>query len=401
MFDTLQTQKPSAYRWLMLILVSLPNFGTNYAQFQLSAFAAEFMADFGLTTMQFSAVTLSFSVVAGIIGVCGGTLADRLGTRRVAVVLCFITAAAALGRLLTHSYGIFFLLSLFVGCGLGAVHATSGKIINAWFPQKEAGLAFSLYCGIGAAGISLAQLTSTLYAGYRQALLVSGLVLLLAAVMWLLFGRDAPEGVSMPPSQPVLKYISRVARLRNVWIIAICCALFSAFIYTVSTLLPTVLADTRAMDVTRANRTAGMLNTAVIVGSVVVPVIQARLGKFRPILAALMLLSAVFVVPIAVVSDGLVLPLVCLLGVCISVGCAFFMAILSGLPEVGAEYLGSAQGLVTLVQYVIGGFVISSFVVTPLVDISGSLLFVAAAVLCVLMAIGALLLPETGQKAKK
>ncbi|MCD7749812.1 MAG: hypothetical protein LUH42_07160, partial [Oscillospiraceae bacterium] len=95
--DTLQTQKPSAYRWLMLILVSLPNFGTNYAQFQLSAFAAEFMADFGLTTMQFSAVTLSFSVVAGIIGVCGGTLADRLGTRRVAVVLCFITAAAARG----------------------------------------------------------------------------------------------------------------------------------------------------------------------------------------------------------------------------------------------------------------------------------------------------------------
>ncbi|MCD8008465.1 MAG: MFS transporter, partial [Clostridiales bacterium] len=143
MSDTLQMQKPSAYRWLMLILVSLPNFGTNYAQFQLSAFAADFMADFGLTTVQFSAVTLSFSVVAGIIGVCGGTLADRLGTRRVAVTLCFVTAAASLGRLLTHSYGVFFLLSLFVGCGLGAVPAPSGMIISAWFPQKEASFAFS------------------------------------------------------------------------------------------------------------------------------------------------------------------------------------------------------------------------------------------------------------------
>ncbi|MCD8116607.1 MAG: MFS transporter [Oscillospiraceae bacterium] len=355
MSDTLQMQKPSAYRWLMLILVSLPNFGTNYAQFQLSAFAADFMADFGLTTVQFSAVTLSFSVVAGIIGVCGGTLADRLGTRRVAVTLCFVTAAASLGRLLTHSYGVFFLLSLFVGCGLGAVHATSGKIISAWFPQKEASFAFSLYCAIGAAGISLAQLTSSLYTGYRQALLVSGLVLLLAAVMWLLFGRNAPEGAVLPPSQPVLKYISRVVRLRNVWIVALCCALFSAFIYTVSTLLPTVLISTRSMDTARANSIASLLNIAAIAGSVAIPPIQVRLGKFRPLLTTLMLLAAVFVVPLSVASDSLVLPLVCLLGLCISIGCAFFMAILAGLPEVGTEYLGSAQGLVTLIHYVVGG----------------------------------------------
>ncbi|MCD7845219.1 MAG: MFS transporter [Oscillospiraceae bacterium] len=401
MSNSLQAQKPSAYRWLMLILVSLPNFGTNYAQFQLSAFAADFMADLCLTTMQFSAVTLSFSVVAGIIGVCGGTLADRLGTRRVAVVLCFITAAASLGRLLAHSYAPFFLLSLFVGCGLGAVHATSGKIISAWFPQREASFAFSLYCAIGAAGISLAQLTSTLYTGYCQALLVSGLVLLLAAVMWLLFGRDAPKGTVLPPSQPVLKYISQVARLRNVWIVALCCALFSAFIYTVSTLLPTVLASTRAMDAATANSIAGMLNIAAIVGSVLIPPIQTRLGKFRPLLAALMLLAAAFTLPMAAAPDGLVLPLVCLLGFCVSIGCAFFMAILAGLSEVGTEYLGSAQGLVTLIHYVVGGFIIPSFVITPLVDISGSLLFVAAAVLCVLMTVGTLLLPETGQKGKK
>ncbi|MCD8087886.1 MAG: MFS transporter [Oscillospiraceae bacterium] len=401
MSDTLQTERPSAYRWLMLILVSLPNFGTNYAQFQLSAFAADFMADLGLTTIQFSAVTLSFSIVAGIIGVCGGTLADRLGTRRVAVVLCFITAAASLGRLLTHSYGVFFLLSLFVGCGLGAVHATSSKIISAWFPQREASFAFSLYCAIGAAGISLAQLTSSLYTGYRQALLAAGLVLLLAAVLWLFLGRDAPKGTALPPSQPVLKYISQVIKLRNVWIVALCCALFSAFIYTVSTLLPTVLADTRSMDATQANSLASMLNIAAIIGSVVIPPIQTRLGKFRPVLAVLMPLTAVFILPLAIAPDGLVLPLICLMGFCVSIGCAFFMAILAGLPEVGTEYLGSAQGLVTLIHYVVGGFVIPSFIITPLVDISGNLLFVAAAVLCILMTVGTLLLPETGHRAKE
>lgn len=400
MSETLQIQKSSAYRWLMLILVALPNFGTNYAQFQLSAFAAEFMADFNLTATQFSAVTLSFSVVAGIIGVCGGTIADRLGTRRVAVTLCFITAAASLLRLLTHSYAVFFLLSLFVGCGLGSVHATSSKIINAWFPAKEASLAFSLYCGIGAGGISLAQLTSPLYTGYRQALLVSGIILLLTAVLWLVFGRNAPKGAVLPPSQPVLKYISRVVKLRNVWIVALCCALFCGFIYAISALLPTVLINTRGMETARANSISSMLNIAAIVGSVIIPSIQARIGKYRPVLITLMLLAAACVLPIAIVSDGLILPLICLLGLFVSVGCAFFMAILAGIREVGSEYLGSAQGVVTLVHYLLGGFAIPSFVITPLADMSGTLLFVSAAVLCLLMALGTFLLPETGEKAK-
>ncbi len=398
MSNTLQTQKYSGYRWLMLLLISLPNFGTNYAQFQLSAFASEFMSDLGLTATQFSSVTLSFSIVAGIIGVFGGTLADRLGTRRVVVTLCFITAAASLLRLLTHSYALFFTLSLFVGCGLGSIHATSTKIVNAWFPEKETSLAFSLYCAIGAGGISLAQLTSPLYTGYRQALFVSGLLLMAAAVLWLFFGRNAPPGTVLPPSQPVLKYISKVVKLRNVWIIAFCCAAFCAFIYAVSTLLPTVLINTRNMDTVKANSISSMLNIAAIIGSVIIPPIQARLGKFRPILITLMLLAAVIVVPIGLVSDSFILPLICLLGLCVSVGCAFFMSILTGLKEVGSEYLGSAQGLVTLIHYVIGGFVIPSFVITPLADRSGNLLFVSAAVLCIVMVIGTILLPETGEK---
>ena len=125
--------KPSPYRWLMLLLITLPNFGTNFAQFQLSAFAADFTRDFGLTMTQFSAVTLSYSVAAGVIGVCGGTLADKLGTRRVAVALAFLSAAASLLRLTTRSYPLFFLLSLLVGAVLGCVHATSGKIISSLF----------------------------------------------------------------------------------------------------------------------------------------------------------------------------------------------------------------------------------------------------------------------------
>lgn len=399
MVNTLESKKPSPYRWLMLVLVALPNFGTNYAQFQLSAFSAGFMSDFGLSATQFSAVTLSYSVVAGIIGVCGGTLADRLGTRRVVISLGIISAAASLLRLLTSSYAVFFALSLLVGAVLGSVHATSGKIISAWFPERQTGLAFSLYCAIGAGGIALAQLTSQLYSGYRQALLVSGCILVLGVVMWIIFGKNAPEGVTPPPSQPVMKYIGKVVKLRNVWIIGICNACFCAALFSVSALLPQVLTSARGMESARANSITSMLNITAIIGSVLIPFLQVRLGKYRPLLMTLMLLSAISIIPMSFVGDGGILPLVCLLGFFLSVGCAYFMAILAGLPEVGGEYLGSATGIVTLMQYALGGFAIPSFIITPLMEANSTWLFVCGAALCVLMALGTFLLPETGEKA--
>ena len=400
------TQDPRAertppYAWVMLLLLSLPSFATDYAQFQLSAYAAAFMRDFGISTAQFSAVTLSFTVVTGIVGVVGGVLADRFGARRVVVLCGCVSGAAALLRLLARSYAPFFCASLFLGAFLGAIQATSGKIINAWFPVKRAGAAFAFYCAMGAAGISAAQLTVPLYSGYRQALLVSGLMLVLAVAPWLAFGRNAPAGAALPPSQPVFRSIGRVARRKNVWIAALCLACFTALIYSLSALLPTVLAEGFGLAGETANRVSSLLNIAAIVGSLVIPLAQARLGKYRPLLIALMLLTAAAVLPLRFAAPGWVLPLVCLAGFFLSTGAAFFMATLTGLPELDADCLGSATGLATLLQYIIGGFLLPSYGIAPFVERSYDLLFACAAALAVLQALGAALLPEVGKGGPK
>ena len=252
----------------------------------------EIMADFGVTTAQFSAVALSFTLVTGIVGVAGGTLADKFGVRRVAVACGFITGAVSLLRLLVHSYAAFFAISLFMGAFLGCVNATSGKIIRAWFPERQTGLAFAVYAGIGAIGISLAQLMAPVYSGYRQALFVSGLILLGGAFLWLLLGRDAPRGAVLPPSQSFFRHLSRVVRLRNLWIVAGALACFNALIFSLSALLPTVFSTDLGLEVTAANRIAGMLNIAAILGMIVLPLAQARLGRYRPLLIALMLTTA-------------------------------------------------------------------------------------------------------------
>lgn len=387
---------PSFYRWVMLLLISLPAFGTNYAQFQLSAFASEFMSENGITTAQFSAVVLSFTFVTGIVGVAGGTLADRFGVRRTAVVCGFITGAASLLRLLTHSYWLFFALSLFTGTFLGCINAVSGKIIRMWFPERLTARAFAIYAAIGAVGISLAQFMAPVYSSYRQALLVSGFMLLAAALLWVFLGSDAPKGVRVPRAESFFAHLARVVKLRNMWIVALGMAFFNALIYSLSALLPTALSSYMGMAENTASRTASVLNIAAIIGMIIIPILQARTGRYRPWLMGVMILAAVLTASIWYAPGGITLPLVFLAGFFISVGAPFLMSTLSSLPELDTAWLGSATGLVTLVQYVFGGFILPSMAIAPLLERSGSALFICSGALALLIALAAVFLPETG-----
>ena len=191
--------------------------------------------------------------------------------------------------------------------------------------------------------------------------------------------------------------VGRVLRRKNVWIVALCLACFTALIYSLSALLPTILAEAYGLEGKASNRVSSLLNIAAIVGSLVIPLVQVRLGKYRPLLIVLMLLTAAAVLSVRFSAQDWIPSLVCLVGFFLSAGAAFFMATLTGLPELDADCLGSATGLATLIQYILGGFLLPSCVIAPFVERSYDMLFVCAAALAAIQALGTALLPEVGK----
>ncbi|MDR3304534.1 MAG: MFS transporter [Clostridiales Family XIII bacterium] len=393
--------KKSPYRFLMLSLVCLSSISVNYTQFQLTVFSGPFMQDFALSTTQYSAVILSYTITAGIFGIFGGALADRYGSRKIIVVLAFVSAFGALMRLFTHDFILFFVLSMLVGAFLGGGTAISGKIIGAWFPRKEMNVAFGVYCAGAALGIFVAQSTSFVYSGYVQALSVSGSIILISAFGWLIFGRNAPKNAPAFPGQPLLKYVKHVVRVKNFWLAAIGVMLFMCLIYTVSSTMPVAFIQGKGMIGPQAGLYSSLLNLFSLLGSVFIPFIQMRIGKMRPMLIWMNIIAAALFLLIWRFDGSSLMVMISLAGLFSCVGAPFFMAMLPRFPEIGTEYLGSANGITALIQYDIGCFLLPTFVLVPIIGSNYRILFYVCALLCVLMALCAVLLPEVGEKAAK
>lgn len=388
----------SPYRWLMLILITFPFLAVNASQYQLSAWSGDFMTDLGITLAQFSAVMFSYSITNAVLAAFGGALEDKYGVKPVVIISGLLSSVCACARLYTANYYVFLILSLLIGCMSGTVVASLPKIIGAWFPEKERTLAFSISCCGGGMGIAFAQITSSLFDGYRQALTFSAFMLLGITVLWIIFGKDTPNGSRPSASQPVLRYLKDAGRIKEVWMIAICAAGFAAFLGTASGLMPVVLPALKGMDPAAANTAVGLLNLISIPGAFILPFVQRKAGTFRPVLIIFLGIVIVSVALIYFAPGSMSGVLFSLGGFFFGVTLSFYMSMVPLLKNIDPACLGSANGLVSLVQHIVGTFLYSGIISAKVVEGAPGSIYLLCILPCALMIIITLVLPEVGRK---
>jgi MFS family permease len=169
--------------WLVVaaaFAVTFMGFGSAYT---FSAFVAPLQRDFGASR---GSVSLVFSLAGFLyfgLGVVSGPLADRWGSRLLAVggmiLVGFGLALASVARSLTEVYLAY---GLGVGLGVGTSYVPALGAVQRWFVRRRgfaSGLAVS---GIGVGTLVMPPLASLLIGplGWRQAYLILGL---LAAVV--------------------------------------------------------------------------------------------------------------------------------------------------------------------------------------------------------------------------
>jgi MFS family permease len=169
--------------WLVVagaFAVTFMGFGSAYT---FSAFVESLQRDFGASR---GSVSLVFSLAGFLyfgLGVVSGPLADRWGSRRLAVAGMILIglglAAASMARNLTEIYWAY---GLGVGLGVGASYVPVLGAVQRWFVRRRgfaSGLAVS---GIGVGTLAMPPLAAFLIEalGWRHAYLILGL---LAAVI--------------------------------------------------------------------------------------------------------------------------------------------------------------------------------------------------------------------------
>lgn len=159
--------------------------------------------EFGWSTSEISSAFAIRLVLFGLIGPFAAAFMNRFGVRRVAAVALTLIAAGVLGSfVMTTLWQLMLFLGVVVGFGTGLTAMVLGATVaTRWFSARR-GLVIGLLTASTATGQLvflplLASLTETL--GWRSALAVVLVMLLLAAIAVLVLMRDRPSDIGLAP----------------------------------------------------------------------------------------------------------------------------------------------------------------------------------------------------------
>jgi NNP family nitrate/nitrite transporter-like MFS transporter len=250
----------------MLGLATL-GFALNFwAWALLSPLGARFKDGLGLTALQ-QAFLVAVPVVVGSLGrIPVGALTDRFGGRVMMPVVSFsaIVPVLFIGFLGHESLAALLVGGFFLGIA-GTAFAVGVPFVSAWFPPERRGAAIGIF-GAGMGGTAISALTTVKLVGahgIRAPFIITAIVLAAYGVLAALLLRDAPG--RQAPTEPLVKRLSAVLRLRLTWQASALYALAFGGYVAFSVYLPTYLKTGYGLvPADASNRMAGFVLLAVL-----------------------------------------------------------------------------------------------------------------------------------------
>jgi NNP family nitrate/nitrite transporter-like MFS transporter len=265
---------------------------TSWAWTLLGPLAPALRETLGLTAMQ-QAFVIAVPVVVGALGrIPAGVLTDRLGGRRVQLLILAVTVLALLELAVAGHRSFAGLLSGAVLLGAaGAMFAASVGFVGGWFPPARRGLAFGVL-GLGLCGGALGGATGVRLAtahGPAAPFLVTAAVVGVFGTVALATLRDAP-GLHGDQIQPEVS-VRGVLRLPIAGQAAIWYTINFAVFVTFTSFLPVYLTSTYAMAPARTGDVMAVFLLTAVLMRPVGGWLADRFSPARPLVATLLLVA--------------------------------------------------------------------------------------------------------------
>ena len=384
----------SGYRWYALALAALTfTFAIAIPTMCMPVLFDEIAEDLELSLVQIGTVWGMVSLAGVFVVLIGGLLGDRFGVKRVLSIGCILAGVAGALRGLSGDFttlsATLFLFGLLTASIPTVVHKTCGV----WFAGRQLGLANGVASMGMAIGFTLgAMLSATVMSpwlgGWRNVLFLYGAISIIIGILWLLTYHDpeqAESSAKQDSAVPLRQALSRVVRIREVWILGLIvmgqmgCAqgtlgYLSLYLQEIGWSGPS------------ADGTLAAFNAASMVGVLPLVFLSNRLRSRKLVLLAAIVLTAICVGLLSVSDGALVWALVIIAGIVRDGFMAILITTIMEIDRVGAAYAGTALGLVmTLAQ--LGGFA-SPPIGNSLADISPGLPFIFWAALAIVGGFG-------------
>jgi cyanate permease len=393
----------SKYRFVVEALLFL-----TYAVFGLSWIAVtpmvgELQNQFHVTGAELGLLTTTVSVAKVFAPLLTGLLAVRFGLKRTILVGSLLICCAALAPF-APDFKLFLASRFLFGVGGAVVVTLLGPMVMQWFPKEELPLvnAFNnvaVNTGITVTLFATVPLTNAI--GWRQTLLAYGLLSVALCVAWAVLGREATtvEGAAAEAVSDVTYW--DVWKMRETWLIALSFAGPLALYLAFNTWLPKHYMEAFHMTKAVASQYTGLFNLIGIPTAIIAGFLTKKLGLRRPfIIGAGVVMGfagfGMFLAP----SPAYITVASVALGVALFTYVAPLFTIPMELPGMTSRHVSLMMGTVFSFAYLFSS--LSPVVVGALHDYTGSFLpgLSIWAAFSWVLALGGLLLPETGPKAR-
>ncbi len=352
-------------------------------------------------------VSLLFSVVPianGAFALFAGVIAARAGIARTFAIGCVAMAAGLSAPLLMNLPALLGARLVF-GMGTGLVAPLTSAIVAQWFRGKELPLLNGLTLVAASSGVTFGLFAAVPLSGvlgWRGTLAVFGAMAGVAALAWIVFGREEQGHAQRASKAETAAQQSSVLKNPATYWLAIAFSAPITFNVVLMNWLPSYYHEVFKMDLAQAAALTGIVGFMGVPGSLGSSLLSARIGLRRPFLIIPgLILGPAGMVAILFEQTWIILPALILYGFFNGVFSPIVFTIPMELPGYRPAHVATTAGVILAITGVATSFA-PSFA-GALTDTTGSYLpgFALFMATSGLLFLAGLNLPETGPRGQR
>lgn len=356
-------QPPRAFRWTVLVLISLAMFGNYYIYDAISPLADLLAQQLGFSDSNIGLLQAIYSIPNVFMVLIGGFIIDRLGTKKstlIFAVLCLLGAAITVssGKLEIMAAG-----RLVFGLGAESLIVAVTTAIAKWFKGKELSFAFGINLTIARLG-SFAALNSPTwakhyYTNWQLPLFITvaaGVICVAGAVLYWILEDNATKkyqvGQAGATDKVVLRDIFKFST--SYWLIVALCITFYSGIFPFQTFAVKFFIEAHGTTREFGGFLSSILTLFAMIATPLFGLLVDRIGKR----SLFMMFGSILLIPVYLIMAyahiSLYIPMA-MMGIAFSLIPAIMWPSVAYIVD--ESKLGTAYGLMTMIQNIgLAGF---------------------------------------------
>ena len=301
--DSLRPEPSRAFRWLVLIFVSLTMFGNYYVYDCIAPIADLLAKQLGFSDSNIGLLQAIYSIPNVFMVLLGGYVVDRIGTRKAIFIFGVLCFAGAAITSISGALGLMATGRLVFGLGAESLIVAVTTAVAKWFRGKELSFAFGINLMISRAGSLLAQQSPSwagfAYSYWRNPLLISvgfGALCIVGAVIYWALEVYAEKRYQVGPAGATDKVVFGDVKAFGLsyWYIVALCITFYSGIFPFETFAYKFFMDAHHVTREAGGDLVGMLTLFTMFGTPLFGLFVDKLGKR----ALLMMFGSLLLIPV-------------------------------------------------------------------------------------------------------